>query len=69
MKNKLIMWAVTMFIERLSGEDMKKWIDMGLDLIEDSVEASPNKTDDMIVLPICKLVREALSVPDNDDEE
>ena len=68
MKEKVIMWAVTMFLERLSGEEVKKWIDVGLDMIEDKVEASPSKTDDMIVLPLCKLVREALSVPDNDEE-
>jgi hypothetical protein len=66
MKEKMIMWAVTMFIERMNGEDLKKWIDMGLDIIEDKVEASESTTDDMIVLPICKIVREALSVPDND---
>jgi len=66
MKTKLIMWAVTMFIDKLNGEDLKKWIDMGLDMIEDKVEESPSKTDDMIVLPMCKVVREALSVPDND---
>lgn len=66
MQTKMIMWAVTMFLERLSGEDMKKWIDMGLDLIEDKVAESPSETDDMIVLPMCKIVREALSVPDND---
>ena len=66
MKDKMIMWAVTMFLERMSGDDLKKWIDMGLDIIEDKVEATPSPTDDMIVLPICKIVREALSVPDND---
>lgn len=66
MKTKIIMWAVTMFIERLNSDDLKKWIDMGLDMIEDKVEASESKTDDMIVLPLCKIVREALSVPDND---
>ena len=68
MKEKVIMWAVTLFLERLSGEDLKKWIDMGLDLIEDKVASTPSKTDDMIVLPLCKIIREALSVPDNDIE-
>ena len=67
MKEKMILWAVSMFLERMSGEDIKKWIDMGLDIIEDKVAESPGKTDDMIVLPICAIVREALSVPDNDE--
>ena len=61
------MWAVGMFLERMDAEDIKKWIDTGLDIIEDKVAASPSKTDDMIVLPICKIIREALSVPDNDE--
>lgn len=68
MKEKVILWAITMFLERLSSTDIKKWIDMGLDLIEDKVEASVSKTDDMIVLPMCKIIREALSIPDNDEE-
>jgi len=66
LKDKAIMWAVSMFLERMNGEDIKKWIDMGLDIIEDKVKESPSTTDDMIVLPICKIVRDALSVPDND---
>jgi hypothetical protein len=66
MKNQMIMWAVKMFIDKLDPEDLKKWMDMGLDIIEDKVADSPNKTDDMIVLPLCRLVREALSIPDND---
>ena len=67
MKKKMIMWAITMFVERLSSEDMKKWIDMGLDLIEDKVADSESTMDDMIVLPMCKVIREAMSIPDNDD--
>lgn len=47
--------------------DLKSiFIDAGLDYIEDKVEASENKVDDMIVLPACKLVRVVLRVPDND---
>jgi hypothetical protein len=41
---------------------------MGLDIIEDKVMASPSTTDDMIVLPVCRIIREALSVPDNDED-
>lgn len=66
MKEKLILMAVNMFISRMSGEDMKKWIDTGLDIIEEKVKDSPSKTDDMIVLPLCNILREAFSVPDND---
>ena len=66
MKEKVIMWVVGIFLERMDGKDMKKWIDLGLDIIEDKVKDTPSTTDDIIVLPICKIVREALSVPDND---
>lgn len=66
MKEKIILMAVNMFISRMSGDDMKIWMDHGIDIIEDKVTASESKTDDMIVLPLCKLVREALTIPDND---
>jgi len=66
MKDKLIMMAVTFFLERLDSEDVKKWIDFGLDLIEDKVKASPNKLDDSLVLPIVRVIRDAVSIPDND---
>lgn len=41
-------------------------IDAALDAIENGVEATENKLDDALVLPLCKMVRIAANVPDND---
>jgi len=65
-KEKLVMWVVGMLLERLSGDELKHWVDVGMDLLETKVVESPNKYDDMVVLPICKLVRATFNVPDND---
>ena len=66
MKEQLISMIVSMAIERLSEADLKKWADTGLDFIEDSVEASENKYDDMVVLPLCRTIRASFDIPDND---
>jgi hypothetical protein len=65
-KDKIIVWIMGMMMERLQAEDLKKWVDYALDIIEKKVEESPNKFDDMIVLPIIKLGRSQFDIPDND---
>lgn len=65
-KQALIMWVVKLLVERLSGDDIKKWADMGLDLLENKIAASPSKIDDMAILPIIKIIREAFQIEDND---
>ena len=62
----MIVWLMGMMIERLQAEDLKKWVDYALDLIEDKVAATPNKFDDMIVLPIINMDRKQFDIPDND---
>jgi hypothetical protein len=53
--------------DELGGDKVKKAVDKALDKIEDFVEASPNKLDDMIVLPIIKkVIREPFGIEDND---
>lgn len=66
MKDKLIVWMFGMVVERLQAEDLKKWVDMALDLVEDKVKSTPNKYDDLIVLPIIELCRKTFDIPDND---
>lgn len=66
MKDKMIVWLLGMITERLGAEDLKKWVDMALDLIEDKVAATPNKYDDMLVLPVIAMCRKAFDIPDND---
>ena len=50
----------------LSPEVAKKALDSALDVIEDAVEDSSNKIDDVIVLPLCRKAREILNIPDED---
>jgi len=50
----------------LSPETLKKGVDALLDVVENSVEKSENKVDDMIVLPLCKVIRDTFGVEDND---
>lgn len=61
------MWAVGMFLEKLDPETLKKWMDTGLDALEDKVKESPGKTDDMVVLPAIAVIRAAFSIEDNDE--
>ena len=51
---------------RALGEYKDDFIDAGLDFIEQKVVDSANKVDDAIVLPMCRVVRRVLNVPDDD---
>lgn len=53
-------------VRRLPKRVAKKACDAFLDVVEDEVKASPGKWDDIIVLPICKLIRNIANIPDND---
>ena len=64
MKEKMIMMIATLLLERLRPEDLKKWADMGLDLLEDAIAASPNEYDDKLALPMIAAVRSAFSIDD-----
>ena len=68
MKEKMIAWAIGMIVERMAAEDVKKWVDIGLDILESAIEKSETKYDDMVVLPIIKIIREAFDIPDDDEE-
>lgn len=54
-----------MVIARLSSQTMKDLADKGLDTLEDYVAKSPNKIDDAVI-PLCKTIRIAFDVPDDD---
>ena len=64
--NSIIASLIAGLLKALSPEVVKKAVDALLDKIEDSVAGSKTKIDDTIVLPLCKTIREALNVPDND---
>ena len=63
----IIIKLFTLILEQLSPDVLKKVVDMGLDIVEDKVAQTPNKIDDAIVLPLCKKIREAFDIPDNDE--
>lgn len=63
MKEKMLMWAISILLERLTSENVKRWIDVGLDMLEEKAEQTPNVIDDQVL----KVLREALSIPEYDD--
>jgi len=66
MKAMLLSNLVNVMLGMLSPELLKKFVDLLLDFIEDTVQKSENKIDDAMVLPLCKLIRTTFGVPDND---
>ena len=66
MKEQLISMIVSMAVKKMTEEDLKRWADMGLDIIEDTVVGTDNPYDDMVVLPMCSAIRKSFDIPDND---
>jgi len=69
MKTILIIKLIGLLLGTLSPDLLRACADKLLDVIEDAVAASPNKIDDAAALPICKMIREAFSIPDNDQAD
>ena len=67
MKAQILVALIGMFVKLLSPENLKKFADMILDFIENTVEKSSTIWDDAIILPMCSSVRDAFDIPDNDD--
>uniref|UniRef100_A0A6M3MBI8 Uncharacterized protein n=1 Tax=viral metagenome TaxID=1070528 RepID=A0A6M3MBI8_9ZZZZ len=63
---KVLTYLLPGLLKVLRPEVLKKSVDAMLDVIEDSVEKSANKVDDIVVLPLCALIRRTFDVPDND---
>ena len=57
-------------IQKLKGisddADEKEIWDVALDTIEALIERTKTKIDDIILLPIIKIIRKRLGIPDND---
>lgn len=62
MKEQLITTLISMVIRTLDEEKMKKLADVILDFVEDKVEESSTKWDDAVILPLCKMVRNAFGI-------
>jgi hypothetical protein len=67
MKTQILMALIGMFVNLLSPENLRKFADLVLDAIENKVEATENKWDDAVILPMCQTVRDAFNIPDNDE--
>ena len=59
-KEKMIMWLVGMVLDRLDSEDVRKWVKSGINMLRQKVIESPNKYDDMVVLPLLDVVEEVV---------
>jgi len=66
MTSKVLAALVGALLQLLSPEMLRKFIDSGLDAIEDWVEGTENSIDDGVVLPMCALIRRAINCPDSD---
>jgi len=66
MKTKIVTYLISLLLSQLTPSLMRNAVDKLLDLIEDYVAKTPGDLDDKVILPICKMLRDALSVPDND---
>ena len=51
----------------MTEERIKKWVDSGLDEVEDSIAKSKTKIDDILIGPVIKTIRAAFDIPDNDE--
>ncbi|HEB72886.1 MAG TPA: hypothetical protein ENI77_09730 [Nitrospirae bacterium] len=62
---KLLPFLVAQLIKALTPDLMKRFADKILDAVEDAIQKSENKFDD-VILPLLTLIRSAFNVPDND---
>lgn len=67
MKEKILSYVVTLLLSSLSAEEMKHLLDRAIDIVEQKVADSESQVDD-ILLPVLRLVREVLSIPDYPDK-
>ena len=57
---------VKMLGDLLTADNLRKYGDKFFDFLEDAIADSETTIDDQLCLPIIKLLRRELNVPDND---
>lgn len=67
MKEELLMMLFGFLLKRLSGEQLAEWADIGLDLLEDSIDSSDPLWDDKYILPLIQEIREGFGIEDGED--
>jgi len=60
--------AVDILLKFCTPEVIKPAADAILDIVEDSVAKSENKMDDMLVLPLCRHLRETFNIAEEYDK-
>jgi len=62
MKEKILSALISIMLKELTGKQMKKFADFGLDMLEEQVKKSKNKIDDKIILPLIETARNAFDI-------
>jgi len=62
MKAKLLGLLIELVLKAISPESVKEGVAKALDWIEEKVEDSETKIDDITVLPLVQLIREAFDI-------
>ena len=62
MQEYLLKMLVEIILKRLSKDMLRGFVDSALDFVEDAVENSETQADDIVILPLCKLVRASFNV-------
>lgn len=57
---------IALVLSMLTKEQAKEFVDKMFDFVEDKVNATENKWDDTLILPLIAKAREAFDIPDND---
>jgi len=66
-KETALKMLVALIIKYMTEDRIKKWVDSGLDDVEDAIAKSKSKIDDILIGPVIKTVRAAFDIPDNDE--
>lgn len=68
MQLQILMMFVSQLFSLITPEALKKFVDSGLNMLEDVITKSPNTYDDAIILPIIGMIRLTLGIPDQTDQ-
>lgn len=66
MLEKILTGLIPIVLSLLTQDQLKKFADMAMDFVEDAVQDSTNKVDDIVVLPILQRLRDTFNIPDDD---
>jgi hypothetical protein len=60
---------VSVLFGTLKPDLLREVVDTVLDVVEKRVTDTPNKVDDVLVLPLCATIRNAFNIPDDDKDQ